>query len=282
MNIAIVGAGTIGTGFAQLAMLAGNAVALYDTSTQALQRAQLRITRELEEGVQKGVIDYHKSVQVRKLLGSTTILEHCAEADVVIESAPEQLELKKMLFERLDKVAPQAVILASCTSTIPLTVMAGVAKRYPERVIGTHFLTNVQESKLVEIVRADQTSATTVDQIVTLMQQLGKEIIISKDAPGFVVNRVTSAYTNEALRLLGEGNLTAEAIDKLMESLEFKAGPFRLMDEAGIDTNLSAKQALYDATFHEPRFRPHFIQQKMVQAGLLGRKTKQGFHKYNE
>ena len=282
MNIAIIGAGTIGSAIAQIAARSGHAVALYDISQQVLQRAIIQITKALELNVQKGEISYEQAARTRALIGTTVVLEHAGEADFILEAAPEDLDTKKGIFERLDKAAPRTTTLASTTNSLSISVIASAAKQFPDRVVGLHFFNPPAQVRLVEVIRGDQTSPTAIDKASQFAQSLGKETVTIKDMPGFLVNRVGDAFTGEALRMVGEGNLDAETVDRLMESLDFKTPPFRHLDNVGLDTALNFKEWLYDATYQEPRFRPSHILRHLVQANRLGRKTKQGFYKYTD
>src|SRR5574341_45546 len=168
MNIAVIGMGTTGTGIAQVAALAGNAVVLYDISPQAVQRAQIHIAKALEEMISAGQLDYEKAAHIRTLIGSTTVLEHCGEATIAIECVPEQLDLKKALIERLDSTAPQSTILATCVKLLSVSAIASAAQKFPERVIGMKFFAPLPSTHLVEIIRAAQTAAAAVDRAVLM------------------------------------------------------------------------------------------------------------------
>jgi 3-hydroxybutyryl-CoA dehydrogenase len=182
----------------------------------------------------------------------------------------------------MDRFAPQSTILAVTTETLPITAIAAVAKRFPQRVIGLNFLPPITAQKIVEVIAADQTAQGAIDRSLSLLQQIGKETIKVKDTPGFLISRITTRYTGEALRILAEGGTTHEIADDLMQSIGFEEGPFRMMDGIGLDAHLQRTERLYEAFYQEPRYRPHPIQSKMVQANRLGRKTKHGFYKYNE
>jgi 3-hydroxybutyryl-CoA dehydrogenase len=278
MNIAIVGAGRLGTTLAQITILAGHAVAIYDVNPQATQQSILEIAQTLEQQVQAGALDYQNAARARALLGSTTILEHCGQAEVVIECAPEQLDVKKMILERLDKVAPATIPLATTSATLSISVIASAAHKHPERVLGLHFFD--PQGPLVEIIRADHTSPSSIDQILSVLRELGKDGVTVRDQPAFLVNRLLNIYSGEALKIMAEQHLPPESIDRLMGSLGVQNPPCRYLDQVGLDADLETKTFLYNATFQEARYRPHPLQQKMVQLGHLGRKSGRGFYPY--
>ncbi len=281
MNIAIIGAGVRGTSIAQVAALHGHKVALYDLNAELLQRAKLRLAQQLDRQVNAQTLTAAQAEQAKQVIGTTTTLEQFSEADFFIEAAPETLEVKQTLFERIDRFSPRTSVLASTTTTFPMTVLAAMAKRHPQRVIGMAFHPPIQAHPLVEVVTADQTAPDTIERVLFLLRNLEKTPVTTKDTPGRIATRLSTVYTGEALRLLGEGHVTPENVDTLMASLGVQQGPFRIMDALGIDTHLSITRALYDAYYQEARYRPHPIQQKMVQSNHLGRKTGQGFYPYD-
>jgi 3-hydroxybutyryl-CoA dehydrogenase len=282
MNIAVIGTGTHGTSIAEIMALGGHTVALYDADPAILDRAFLRITQNLDKRANQNEIARSDAERAQKAIIPTALLEQCAEADFMIEAALEVLDVKKMLFEKMDRVSPRTSVLASTTTTFSITAVAAAAKRFPERVMGMHFFEPVTSQKLVEIVPAEQTAKDMLDRCLFLLRALGKEVVTVKDTPGYIVDRVGAVYTGEALRIIGEGQVTAEAVDKLMESMGIDQPPFRLMDTLGIDTHLEITKRLYEAYYHESRYRPHPIQERLIQANRLGRKTKRGFYEYNE
>ncbi|MBZ0306207.1 MAG: 3-hydroxyacyl-CoA dehydrogenase family protein [Anaerolineae bacterium] len=282
MNIAVIGANPLGAGVAHVAALGDHMVALYDLNPLVLKSAQERIIRNLDKGVSLGKHTPEEAAKAKAAILPTTKLENCADADFIIEVGPENLDLKKKLAEKLDSMTPERVIYAVHTESISLTVIASAAKKFPQRVVGMHFFDPVHIIKLVEIVRAEQSTQNTIDQAVLMARTMEKEVVVVRDTPGFLVNRVAQVYTREALNLLGEGHVDAETMDRLMVSLNFRQGPFQWMDTVGVDAHLTQMEQLYEATGKLPRFRPHPLLRKMVQANRLGRKTKQGFHKYDE
>lgn len=270
-SIGVLGAGTMGAGIALTALRAGRQVVLTDISQAALDQAQNYIHRHLEK---KGTL-----ADAERLSLSTEI-QSLAGCQVVIEAALEELETKRQLFAQLDRICPPPAILASNTSTLSITAI-GAATSTPERVAGMHFFNPAPVMQLVELARGASTAQATVDSLVMLAEALGKAPVVTRDTPGFIVNRVARPFYGEALRLLGEGVATHEELDRLFRlGGGFRMGPFELMDLIGIDVNLVAASSIYQASFFEPRFRPHWIQQQKVNQGELGRKSGVGFYRY--
>lgn len=272
-TIGIIGAGTMGAGIALSALYSGAEVYIQDAYPQVLDKAKDYIGKFLEKKQQGDRLEK---------LHLTSKLEDFADAQVVIEAAPEQLALKKELFAKLDAICSPSAILASNTSTLSVTAVAA-GTQHPERVAGMHFFNPAPVLPLVEVVRAAQTSAETVQALVDLALALGKTPVVTGDTPGFIVNRVARPFYGEALRLLGEGVASHQTIDQIVErGGGFRMGPFKLMDLIGIDINAGAMQSMHEQTFGEPRYRPHWIQMQKLAAGMLGRKTGCGFYEYSD
>ncbi|MBI3189206.1 MAG: 3-hydroxybutyryl-CoA dehydrogenase [Ignavibacteriales bacterium] len=279
-TIGVIGAGTMGAGIAQVAVQKGFEVVLHDVSNDVLKSSLQRITSDLKQGVKKGIFTARDAKKALARLKTTTLLKNLRTCNLVIEAVVENLGLKKKLFTQLEKVCSSNTIFATNTSSLSVTAIASATK-HPERVVGLHFFNPVPRMKLVEVISGVHTHQQTMTLALDFIKQLEKVSILAKDSPGFIVNRVARPFYGEALRLLGEGVASVAEIDRILK-LEggFNMGPFELMDLIGIDVNLAVTQSVYEQTFHEPRYRPHIIQQRMVEAGTLGRKTKKGFYSY--
>lgn len=278
----VVGAGTMGSGIAQVAAVAGFPVRLYDVGPAILDRALKAIAASVQKGVERGKVSPERAAQALKAVEPTTDLDAFADVDFVIEAVPEVIALKKETFARLDKICPAGAVLATNTSSLSVTEL-GAATGRADRVGGMHFFNPAPIMALVEVIRGQETSEATMATILEAARAFGKTPVVAKDSPAFIVNRVARAFTSEALRLLGEDAASVEEIDRIMKlGGGFRMGPFELMDLVGIDVNFAVHQSVYEAFFYEPRFRPHPIQRMMVQAGRLGRKAGRGFYDYRQ
>ncbi|MFN0159261.1 MAG: 3-hydroxyacyl-CoA dehydrogenase NAD-binding domain-containing protein [Bacteroidota bacterium] len=279
-TIGIIGAGTMGSGIAQVSAMAGLDVVLHDVSADVLKIAMEKIKESLRGGVDKGRLTAEQATKALAAIHPRQNFADLAHANFIIEAAIEDLNTKKELISKLDAVVRPDVILATNTSSLSVTSIGAFA-RTPGNVVGMHFFNPPPLMRLVEVVRGKYTSDAAIKTTVDLAVRMKKTPVVCKDTPGFIVNRVARPFYGEALRLLGEGVATVEEIDKIVRlSGGFKMGPFELMDLIGIDINYSVTQSVYEQFFHEPRFRPHPIQRQMVEAGTLGRKTKKGFYSY--
>ncbi|WP_374688970.1 3-hydroxyacyl-CoA dehydrogenase family protein [Promineifilum sp.] len=279
-TVAVIGSGTMGRGIAQSAALAGHGVILYDLTDEIVQRALAAIGDSITEGVRRSKTAPEVAERAKAALTPVTDLARAAAADLVIEAVPEELALKRRVFEQLDAAAPAHTILASNTSSLSISAIAGATRR-PERVIGLHYFNPAHIMPLVEIIRGDLTDDATTSASHAFVEGLGKTAVVCHDSPAFIVNRVARPFYGEAFRLLGEGAAGVATIDRLIRSLGFRMGPFELVDLIGLDVNLAVTKSVYDAYFQDAKYRPHPIQQRMVESGRLGRKSGRGFYEYD-
>ncbi len=277
-RIGVVGAGTMGQGIAQVVAASGFNVRLYDVADEQLTRAKNAIDKGLEKLVAKEKMTAEGKQEALARLSTTTALDALSDCSVIIEAAPEQPALKEKLFRDLSHLSSDA-ILASNTSSLSLTRLAAVCER-PERVVGMHFFNPVPVLKLVEVIRAEQTSDATVERIEALTKALGKTAVPVGDAPGFVVNRLLVPMINEAAFIVQEGTATPEAIDDAMKlGAAHPMGPLALADLIGLDVCLAIMEVLQEG-FGDPKYRPCPLLKRMVAAGYLGRKSGRGFYIY--
>lgn len=278
-TISVIGAGTMGRGIAQTIALAGYDVILYDVAREVLTAAQAEIEASIDKGVARGKNAPDVAARARQALRLTTVLAETAAADLIIEAAPEKMALKREIFTALDDAAGEATILASNTSSLSINALAGVTNR-PDRFLGLHFFNPAHIMKLVEVIRADDTSSETWNAANAFVDSLGKTAVQCSDTPAFIVNRIARPFYGEAFRLLGEQAADVATIDRLLKSAGFRMGPFELVDLIGCDVNFAVTQSVYEAYFHDPKYRPHPIQRRMVESGRLGRKSGRGFYRY--
>jgi 3-hydroxybutyryl-CoA dehydrogenase len=278
-TIAVIGSGTMGRGIAQSAALAGRKVSLYDVSEDLLDKGLQAIRQSIDDGVRRGKTTSEAAEIAKAGITATVEVAEAAGVDLVIEAVPEDLAIKREVFGRLDATAPPYTILASNTSSLSISAIAAATRR-PDRVIGLHYFNPAHLMQLVEIIRGDLTSDETVATCREFVEGLGKTSVLCVDSPAFIVNRVARPFYGEAFRMLGERVADAETIDRLIGSLGFRMGPFELLDLIGLDVNLAVTKSVYDAYFQDPKYRPHPIQQRMVDSGRLGRKSKRGFYEY--
>ena len=281
-KIAVLGAGTMGAGIAQVAAQAGFETIVYDVKQEFIDAGIGRVQNFLKSSRERGRITGEQEQETLDRFRTTTQLQDCKDAHLVIEAAPEKLELKREIFQQLDSICAPESLLASNTSSFNITAIAAAARRQ-ERVLGLHFFNPPPLMALVEVIQGDRTSAAVIEKATALMKAMGKTPARAKDTPGFIVNRVARPFYNEGLRILGDGGASVETVDRIMkEAGNFRMGPFELMDLIGNDINFAATESLYRSFFEDPRFRPSPIQQRMVAGGNLGRKSGRGFYSYDK
>ncbi|MDB5199426.1 MAG: 3-hydroxybutyryl-CoA dehydrogenase [Chitinophagaceae bacterium] len=276
-TICICGAGTMGSGIAQVSAQKNFNTILFDVNETVLEKAKAGIQKNLQFLVEKQKISAEQKAQIYQRIKFVKDINECV-ADVIIEAIIEKVEAKVSLFNRLAEVNHEEVIFATNTSSFSISDIQKEVL-HPERVVGMHFFNPAYLMKLVEVVKGEQTSEVTAQTIYALCKQMGKSPVMCKDAPGFIVNRVARHYYLEAMKLVEEGVATFENIDAIMEASGFKMGPFRLMDLIGMDINLSVSQSIYEA-YNAERFKPSNLQIEKVKNGELGRKTGKGFYEY--
>jgi 3-hydroxybutyryl-CoA dehydrogenase len=280
-TIAVLGAGTMGRGIAQVSAMAGFTTHLYDPEPAALAKAEAAIHRNLAKGVELKKVAAEAAERARGALRLTErLLAAVAAADLVIESAPEDIAVKMRLFQEADRLAPESALLASNTSALSITEMAAATRR-PQRFAGMHFFNPVHLMKLIELVRGLETSPATLATLRAVGERMGKEIVLVNEAPGFVTSRINALIGNEAFRMLQEGVASAADIDKALKlGLNHPMGPFEMVDLVGLDVRLSILEFLH-RTLGEA-YRPNQLLVQHVRAGRLGRKVGRGVYAYDE
>ena len=277
--VGVIGAGTMGSGIAQVAAEAGYKVIMRDMEEQFVQRGLAAMEKNLARAVERGKKNKDDAEAALSRVSGTTGLEELGAVDFVIEAIIENMELKKELYEKLDSICKKETVLASNTSGLSITEMASVTKR-PQKVVGMHFFNPVPVMKLVEVIRGFDTSDETFEQTMELSRKMGKEPIAVNEAPLFAVNRILVPMINEAAFVLMEGVATAEDIDRgMMLGANHPIGPLALADLVGLDVLLAVMETLYHET-GDSKYRPCPLMRKLVRAGHYGRKTGRGFYAY--
>lgn len=280
--LGVAGAGTMGSGIAQLGCVAGMRTLLHDPDPEALERGMTRILRQLDREVSKGRMAAETAERARAQLRPAPTLEEMAGCEIVIEAVPERLELKHQLFARLSEIVSADCVLASNTSSLLVTALAPAAQ-HPERVVGMHFFNPPPLMALLEVVAGAESSERALEVARACGEAMGKRVIDAVDGPGFLVNRCNRPWGLESLKLLSERVATVEQIDRICRlGGGFRMGPFELMDLVGVDVGLDIQRSFYEQSFGEPRWQPSQVSVKTVAAGRNGRKSGRGFYDYPE
>lgn len=281
-TVGVIGAGTMGSGIAQVAAQAGHTTFLYDTRPGSVQLALAALRKTLDKLVEKGKLSAEAADALHARVLPADEVKQLAGCGLVIEAIVEDLGVKKKLFADLEAVTAPDAVLATNTSSLSVTSIAAACTK-PERVIGLHFFNPAPLLPLVEVVPGLATEGSLASKAASLMKAWGKTPVICKDTPGFIVNRVARPFYGEALRIYEEGIADMATIDHAMRSMGgFRMGPFELMDLIGNDINFAVTKSVFEAFFYDPRYRPSLTQQRQVEAGRLGRKTRQGYFRYDQ
>ena len=281
MNVAVIGAGTMGSGIAQVAAQAGHNVLLYDTRREAVDKALAGLRKTMDKLVEKGKFTAEQADGIHGRITPASDLKDLAGSGLVIEAIIEDLGIKQKLFAELEDIVASDAILATNTSSLSVTAIAGGLK-HPERMVGLHFFNPAPLLPLVEVVPGLASDDALASRCATLMTAWGKVPVLCKDTPGFIVNRVARPFYGEAIRIYEEGIADMPTIDAAMKSVGFKMGPFELMDLIGNDINFTVTKTVWEAFFYDPRYKPSFTQQRQVESGRLGRKSGRGYYRYAE
>ena len=279
MNIAIIGAGTMGSGIAQVSAVSGHSVTLIDSQAEALERAKLGISQSLNKLASKGKLSQEASDNALSNIRTSQSLDDLQASELVVEAVFEDMAVKRKVWQEIDRQAPSECLLASNTSSLSVTEIASLL-RQPERFFGLHFFNPVPLMPLVEVIRALQSGEDAIAAGKGFVEGLGKSPIVCEDRPGFIVNRLLVPYMNDAIHALSEGVASAEDIDKAMKlGANMPIGPLALADLVGLAVELAAIESLYNE-FGDSKSRPAPLLRQMVRAGKLGRKSKEGFYSY--
>lgn len=279
-SIAVVGAGTMGAGIAQLAATHGGHVRLIDVDPEVLQHASEAINKRLDRSIEKGRITRAQRDTILGDISTSETINDLGEVELAIEAVVEDLSVKCQVMAQLEAAVPDSAVLATNTSSLSVTRIAESLKD-ASRLVGMHFFNPAPAMPLVEIVAGRASGKSQLDAACEAARKWGKTPVVAKDTPGFIVNRVARGFYLEALRLLGEGVGGVDEIDQVMRTHgRFRMGPFELMDMIGLDVNLAATTSIWERMNRPARFKPHEIQRRLVEQGHLGRKTRRGFYSY--
>jgi 3-hydroxybutyryl-CoA dehydrogenase len=281
-TIGVLGAGTMGAGIAQVAAQSGHSVILVDLNADQLERAKSNLAKTLSKLIEKGKITEAQKNEIESGIKYSSDINDFASCGLIIEAIVEDLAIKHKVFESLEKVVSEHCILASNTSSLSIASIGSVLKN-PIRVVGIHFFNPAPLMPLVEVIPAVQTSSETLKSSVESIKSWGKAVVVCKDTPGFIVNRVARPFYGEALRIYEEGIADFATIDWAMTHFGgFKMGPFTLMDYIGNDVNYAVTESVFQSFYYDPRFKPSFTQKRHKEAGFLGRKSGRGYYDYSE
>jgi 3-hydroxybutyryl-CoA dehydrogenase len=281
-RVGVVGAGTMGAGIAQIAALGGYETFIYEIDQKQLERGVEMIRNGMARGAERGRWSESEAAAAIERLRADTLIELLRDCQLVIEAAPEDLELKRNLFERLASVCGREAVLATNTSSLSVSAIAAKVER-PERIVGMHFFNPPALMQLVEIVAGDESGEAALDTATEVARAMGRTPIRVRDSVGFVANRCVRPFFLESLRMLTEGIAPHDEIDRIVRlGAGLRMGPFELMDLIGIDVNFAVAKSFWEQSFGEPRWRPTPIHERMVASGRLGRKTGRGFYRYEK
>ncbi|WP_327017916.1 3-hydroxyacyl-CoA dehydrogenase NAD-binding domain-containing protein [Croceibacter atlanticus] len=281
-NVGIIGAGTMGSGIAQVAATVDCKVKIFDLNQDALDKAKTALEKILNRLIEKGRIDATEKNRIQGNISYVSDMKSFSDADMTIEAIVENIDIKKKVFQQLESIVSEDCIIASNTSSLSIASIAS-SLAMPERCVGIHFFNPAPLMKLVEVIPAIQTSEATLKTSVDTIESWKKVVAVAKDTPGFIVNRVARPFYSESLRQYEEGIADFATIDWAMKEFGgFRMGPFELMDFIGNDVNYTVTETVFEAFYYDPRYKPAFTQKRFSEAGYLGRKSGKGYYDYSE